>query len=53
MKKWNKQYDNSELDITKLKLSFGSLLGHVKHADSFNLVIRYRNKIRYYQNDIN
>lgn len=49
IKKWNKQYDNSELDITKLKLSFGSWLGHVKHADSFNLVIRYRNKIRYYK----
>jgi len=49
IKIWNKQYDENKLDIEKMRLSMGSWLGHVKHANSYNMANKYINKIKYYQ----
>ena len=45
IRKWNDEFDKGILYILKFKLSFGSWLGHVKHANSYNLVNKYKDKI--------
>lgn len=37
IKRWNKLYISHKLDKKKFILAFNSWLGHIKHADSFNL----------------
>lgn len=49
IKEWNKLYKSNELDILHMRLSFGSWLGHAKHANSYNITNKYKNKIIYYQ----
>ena len=52
IKRWNKEYDNKELNVTKLILSFNSWLGHVNHANSYNITNKYKSKIKYFINMI-
>lgn len=47
IKVWNKLYNENKLNVDKLIRSLNSWLGHVKHANSYNLVNRYLNKIKY------
>lgn len=47
MKLWKKLSANNKLDKTKMSLSLNSWLGHVKHANSYNLVEKYLSKIGY------
>ena len=49
IRKWNKEYDNKELNVNKLILSFNSWLGHSSHANSYNIINKYRNKIKYFK----
>lgn len=49
IRKWNEEFDKGRLDILKLKLSFGSWLGHVKHANSYNLVKLYIDRVKYFK----
>lgn len=45
IKLWNKQYKENKLDILKVRLSFNSWLGHIKHANTYNILNKYINKI--------
>jgi len=45
IKYWNKMNELNKLDLLSIKLSLNSWLGHVRHADSYNLVNRYLNRI--------
>lgn len=45
IKVWNKLSNNNELDINRMILSLNSWLGHVKHANSYNLVNKYLSKL--------
>lgn len=45
IKKWNKQSKINELEMKKFKTSLNSWLGHVSHANSYNIVNRYLDKI--------
>ena len=47
IKEWNKLYIDNKIDINKINHSFNSWLGHVKHANSYNLVNQYLNKIKF------
>ena len=41
IRKWNKEYDNKELNVNKLILSFNSWIGHSSHTNSYNIVNKY------------
>ena len=45
IKEWNKLSSDNKLDKNKLKRSLNSWLGHVKHANSYNLVNKYVSKL--------
>lgn len=49
IKLWNKQYKENNLDILKLILSFNSWKGHIKHANTYNLLNKYTNKLLFCQ----
>ena len=49
IKEWNKQYKLNNLDILKLILSFNSWKGHIKHANTYNLLNKYTNKLLFCQ----
>lgn len=52
IKKWNKLYQTNELNVSKMVLSLNSWLGHVKHANSYNLVNKNLNNINFLKNFI-
>ena len=39
----------NKLNVSKMRLSLGSWLGHAKYANTYNMVKNYKNKIIYYQ----
>ena len=41
IKIWNRLYNDGELNLIQVRLSFNSWLSHVKHVSSYNLVKRY------------
>ena len=45
IKIWNKLYKEEKLNKKKFILSFNSWLGYIKHANSYNLKIKFINKI--------
>jgi len=45
IKNWNNLSNNNQLDKNKLKRKLNSWLGHVKHANSYNLVNKYLSKL--------
>ena len=47
IKKWNYLFSKNKLDSKKFILSFNSWLGHIKHADSYNLMIGMMKKINF------
>ena len=49
IKKWNREYDNNELNVNKLILSFNSWIGYSSYANSYNIINKYRNKIKYFK----
>ena len=53
IRKWNKEYDNKELNVNKLILSFNSWLSHSSHANSYNITNKYKKKIKYFNDEYN
>lgn len=51
IKSWNQLYKLNQLDVKKMELSLNSWLGHAKHANTYNITNKYKNKIFYYQKD--
>lgn len=49
IKKWNKLANENKLDIVKMTYSLNSWLGHIKHANSHNLIEKYLNKIELFK----
>jgi hypothetical protein len=47
VKIWNRLYDDNKLDYNKYILSFNSWLGHIKHANSYNLKEKVMKKIKF------
>jgi len=47
IKLWNMQYVNNCLNIKNVVLSFNSWLGHIRHANSYNLINYYRKNIKF------
>lgn len=47
IREWNNLYMLNKLNVSKMKLSLGSWLGHAKHANTYNMVKDYKNKIIY------
>lgn len=45
VKIWNRLYDDNKLDYNKYILSFNSWLGHIKHANSYNLKEKVMKKL--------
>lgn len=47
IKVWNKLYDKGVLDNKKFILSFNSFLGHISHANTYNLKCKVINEINF------
>lgn len=45
IKKWNKEYEEGVLDIESVQKSWNSWLGHISHANTYNLMKRYKDKM--------
>jgi len=45
IKHWNKEYKNNTLDIESVQKSWNSWLGHISHANTYNLMNRYKDKM--------
>ncbi len=45
--KWNKLYNNNQLDYHKFILCFNSFKGHIKHANSYNLYNKLCEKLEF------
>ena len=45
IKKWNIAYKNGTLDYQKVSQSWNSWLGHISHANTFNLMQKYKEKM--------
>ena len=48
VKKWNKLWEENKLDYKKMQQSFNSWLGHIKHANSYNLKKCILKKSKFY-----
>lgn len=49
IREWNNLYIINKLNVSEMKLSLGSWLGHAKHANTYNMIKDYKNKIIFYQ----
>ena len=49
IREWNNLYIINRLNVSKMRLSLGSWLGHAKHANTYNMINNYQNRIVYYQ----
>lgn len=49
IREWNNLYIINKLIVSEMKLSLGSWLGHAKHANTYNMIKDYKNKIIFYQ----
>lgn len=49
IKKWNKLSEEENLNQKEMLLSLNSWLGHISHANSYNLKNKYLNKINYFK----
>lgn len=47
IKQWNKEYQNNTLDLKIVQESWNSWLGHINHANCYNLMKRYREKFEF------
>ena len=47
IKVWNKLYDKGVLDNKKFILSFNSFLGHISHANTYNLKCKVISEIKF------
>ena len=47
IKHWNKAYRKGNLDVESVRTSWNSWLGHISHANSYNLMKKYRDKMEF------
>jgi len=51
IKKWNKDYENGTLDFEQMRTSWNSWLGHISHANCYNLMNRYKKRLSFCNQD--
>ena len=51
IKKWNEEYKEGTLDKNKALLSINTWLGHISHADSYNLKKKYLDEIDFIKDE--
>lgn len=47
IKKWNKQYKEGNVNLKEVTQSWNAWLGHIKHANSYNLMKKYKQRITF------
>ena len=50
IKKWNEEYKEGRLNITRVSQSWNSWLGHISHANTYHLMETYKDKMKFMKN---
>lgn len=51
IKKWKREYESGAISIKHIQTSWNSWLGHIHHANCYQLMKRYKEKLSFLDHD--